>query len=56
MPKEINRRLTDHCADLLFTSSQQSVNNLINEGIPKKKIFNSGDVMYDVFKLAIKKN
>ncbi len=55
MPEEINRRLTDHCADLLFTSSQQSVNNLINEGIPKKKIFNSGDVMYDVFKLAIKK-
>lgn len=55
MPEEINRRVTDHCADLLFATSQLSVQNLINEGISRKKIINSGDVMYDIFKLSNKK-
>lgn len=34
MPEEINRVVTDHLSTLLFCPSQNSVNNLIAEGIP----------------------
>lgn len=48
MPEEINRILVDHMADLLFAPNQRAVDNLIKEGISSSKIFNVGDVMYDV--------
>lgn len=48
MPEEINRILTDHVSELLFTPTMDSVGNLKNEGIPKNKIYHVGDVMYDV--------
>ncbi|HBC32303.1 MAG TPA: UDP-N-acetylglucosamine 2-epimerase (non-hydrolyzing) [Clostridiales bacterium] len=47
MPEEINRVLTDHIADMLFTPTQTAVKNLKNEGISEEKIFLVGDVMYD---------
>ena len=47
MPEEINRILTDHASDILFTPSVAAINNLQNEGISKEKIINVGDVMYD---------
>ncbi|WP_170481064.1 non-hydrolyzing UDP-N-acetylglucosamine 2-epimerase [Ruegeria arenilitoris] len=47
MPEEINRVLTDHVSDLLFTTSDEAVQNLRNENISNDKIFNVGDVMYD---------
>lgn len=47
MPEEINRILTDHCADMLFTPGDTSTNQLMHEGIDKKKIRQIGDVMYD---------
>tara|TARA_S200000501_G_scaffold309723_1_gene299744 strand:- start:11002 stop:12066 length:1065 start_codon:yes stop_codon:yes gene_type:complete len=47
MPEEINRLLTDHIATILFVPSEVSFNNLIKEGIDKKKIFNVGDIMFD---------
>lgn len=47
MPEEINRVLTDHCADLLFAPTQTAVDNLIHEGIPTDKVQLVGDVMYD---------
>ena len=58
MPEEINRVLTDHCSDILFTPSKLADQNLKKEGI-KKNIINIGDVMYDLFKSVnskIKKN
>ncbi|WP_031434436.1 non-hydrolyzing UDP-N-acetylglucosamine 2-epimerase [Methylomarinum vadi] len=47
MPEEINRILTDHAADRLFTPTKTAVNNLSNEGISVSKVQNIGDVMYD---------
>ena len=49
MPEEINRVLTDHCSDILFTPSKLAGENLKHEGIKKNSIINVGDIMYDVF-------
>lgn len=47
MPEEINRVLTDHCADWLLAPTQTAVLNLRHEGITEAKIHLVGDVMYD---------
>jgi UDP-N-acetylglucosamine 2-epimerase len=46
MPEEINRVLTDHCADLLFCPTATAVENLAREGITAS-VHLVGDVMYD---------
>lgn len=47
MPEELNRVLTDHCADLLFTPTDTATKNLREEGFPTERIRQVGDVMYD---------
>ena len=47
MPEEINRILTDHCSEILFTPTTLATTNLLHEGIPQAKIEQIGDVMYD---------
>lgn len=47
MPEEINRVLTDHASDLLFTPTDTATRNLANEGIIGDKVRQVGDVMYD---------
>lgn len=47
MPEELNRIETDHLADYLFASEESGVKNLLQEGIPRKKIFFPGNVMID---------
>jgi UDP-GlcNAc3NAcA epimerase len=47
MPEEINRILTDHASDILFAPTETAVANLRSEGIPKRRIIRTGDVMYD---------
>jgi len=46
-PEEINRLLTDHISDYLFTTSRYDDTNLKKEGIPREKIFFVGNVMVD---------
>ena len=46
MPEEINRVLTDHCADLLLCPTQTAVDNLAKEGVVDG-VYLVGDVMYD---------
>lgn len=47
MPEEINRILTDHVSDFLFTTEESGNKNLKNEGIEGSKIFLVGNVMID---------
>jgi UDP-GlcNAc3NAcA epimerase len=47
MPEELNRLLTDHASDLLFTPTITAVENLRKEGIEGHRIHQVGDVMYD---------
>ena len=47
MSEELNRILTDHISDFLFTTEESANKNLINEGIDKNKIFFVGNVMID---------
>lgn len=47
MPEELNRVITDHIADFLFTTEESGNKNLIAEGIDKNKIFFVGNVMID---------
>ncbi len=50
MPEEINRLVTDRLANYLFTTSPDANENLIAEGVPKKKIFLTGNVMIDTLR------
>jgi UDP-N-acetylglucosamine 2-epimerase (non-hydrolysing) len=47
MPEEINRLLTDHISDYLFTTSEYDDDNLRKEGISDGKVFRVGNVMAD---------
>ncbi len=50
MPEEINRLLTDHVSDYLFTTSADADANLLREGIPAAKIHLTGNVMIDTLR------
>jgi UDP-N-acetylglucosamine 2-epimerase (non-hydrolysing) len=47
MPEEVNRVLTDRCADLLLTPSRDAHAHLAAEGIPEGRIRFVGNVMID---------
>lgn len=47
MPEEINRVLTDHIAELLFTTEAAANANLEREGIARQNIFFVGNCMID---------
>lgn len=51
MPEEVNRVLTDHVSDLFFIPSNIARENLEKENI-KHNVFNAGDVMFDMIKIA----
>ncbi|AFS83510.1 non-hydrolyzing UDP-N-acetylglucosamine 2-epimerase [Candidatus Nitrosopumilus sediminis] len=54
MPEELNRRLTDHCSDFLFVPTKKAQSILLGEGIPKKKIFLTGNTIVDSVKHNLK--
>jgi UDP-N-acetylglucosamine 2-epimerase (non-hydrolysing) len=47
MPEELNRVVTDHLSDLLFTTEESGNRNLRNEGIGEEKIHFAGNCMVD---------
>ena len=50
MPEEINRLLTDQMSDLLFVTCRDAIDNLMAEGIARRKIHFVGNVMIDSLK------
>lgn len=55
MPEEINRLVTDILADILWTPSQDAVDNLIQEGISPDRIQNVGNIMIDSLEMLREK-
>ncbi len=47
MPEEVNRVVTDALSDFLFTTEASGERNLLAEGVPREKIFFTGNVMID---------
>jgi UDP-N-acetylglucosamine 2-epimerase (non-hydrolysing) len=47
MPEEINRRVTDSLSDLLFVTSPEGLDNLVNEGVPRERMHFVGNPMID---------
>lgn len=47
MPEEINRTIADHCSDFLFAPTTNSKNILLGEGIPRQRIFVTGNTIVD---------
>jgi UDP-N-acetylglucosamine 2-epimerase (non-hydrolysing) len=54
-PEEINRKLSDHCSDLLFCPTRTAVKSLRREGLPSERVFLTGDITYDAFLWTIRK-
>ncbi len=47
MPEELNRILTDHMSDLLFTTERSGSDNLLKEGVTRDSIHLVGNCMID---------
>jgi UDP-N-acetylglucosamine 2-epimerase (non-hydrolysing) len=54
-PEEINRRLTDCLADLYFVHTAQAGENLIKEGVDRRKIFITGNTVIDALFMTVEK-
>lgn len=47
-PEEINRKIIDHTSDINMPYTQRSCENLVREGIPRRKIFVIGNPIFEV--------
>ena len=48
VPEEVNRRLIDHCSDVLLPYTERSRQNLLREGIEGERIFVTGNPIFEV--------
>ncbi|HJP95006.1 MAG TPA: UDP-N-acetylglucosamine 2-epimerase (non-hydrolyzing) [Pyrinomonadaceae bacterium] len=48
VPEEVNRRVIDHCSDVLMPYTERSRMNLLREGIDGHRIFVTGNPIYEV--------
>jgi UDP-N-acetylglucosamine 2-epimerase (non-hydrolysing) len=48
IPEEINRRVIDHCSDVLMPYTERSKDNLVREGIARERIFVTGNPIFEV--------
>lgn len=53
MPEEINRFIADHLSDFLFTPTAKEKKILIKEGVPKTRIFITGNTIVDAVKQSL---
>ena len=50
VPEEVNRRIIDHCSDVLMPYTEKSKSNLLREGMPSNRIVVTGNPIYQVLK------
>lgn len=50
VPEEVNRKIIDHSSDILLPYTNRSCENLVNEGIPRRRIYITGNPIYEVLK------
>lgn len=55
-PEEMNRHLISSLSDLHFAPTKRGESNLIAEGIPKEKIYVTGNTVIDALKMVVKEN
>jgi UDP-GlcNAc3NAcA epimerase len=55
-PEEINRRVSDVLADVIFCCTETDVNNLEREGYESERIVLSGDLMKDALMMTLAKH
>ena len=48
VPEEVNRRVIDHCSDVLMPYTERSRFNLLREGIPSNRIFVTGNPIKEI--------
>jgi UDP-N-acetylglucosamine 2-epimerase (non-hydrolysing) len=48
VPEEVNRRIIDHCSDVLMPYTERSRANLLREGIAGERIFVTGNPIFEV--------
>lgn len=48
VPEEINRRIIDHCSTVLMPYTYRSKENLVREGIERRRIFVTGNPIFEV--------
>ncbi len=48
VPEEVNRRIIDHCSDILMPYTQRSAENLVVEGINRNRIYVTGNPILEV--------
>jgi UDP-N-acetylglucosamine 2-epimerase (non-hydrolysing) len=54
-PEEMNRQVTDRICDYYFAPTEQSRQNLLNEGIAGEKIFVTGNTVIDALQWVVNK-
>jgi UDP-N-acetylglucosamine 2-epimerase (non-hydrolysing) len=54
-PEEINRRLVSQMADFHFAPTEWAARNLIREGIPRARVFVTGNTVLDVFLAVLRR-
>jgi UDP-N-acetylglucosamine 2-epimerase (non-hydrolysing) len=50
VPEEVNRRIIDHCSDILMPYTERSRQNLLAEGIPSRRIYVTGNPIREVIR------
>jgi UDP-N-acetylglucosamine 2-epimerase (non-hydrolysing) len=50
VPEEINRRVIDHCSEILLPYTHRSKENLLREGVDRTRIYVTGNPIWEVIK------
>lgn len=48
VPEEVNRRIVDHCSDVLMPYTERSRQNLLREGFEGRRVFVTGNPIHEV--------